>query len=150
MKRFIIILVLGALLLGACGAGDIEAREAWVRAAMEGGNSAAYFTLRNRSSSADALVGASSDAAAAVEIHLSRMDANGMMQMTRQESVPLAVGAEVSFQPGGLHVMLIGLTRDLTVGGKVQVVLHFEHHADITLEIPVQEMEGMNGGQHMP
>ena len=148
MKRVVTILALAAIFLSACGAGDIEAHEPWARAAQTGGNSAAYLMLHNHSSSADELLGASSDIAEAVEVHLSQMGPNGEMQMLPQESVPLAAGEEAMFQPGGLHIMLIGLKRDLKAGDSFQVVLHFKTHADITVEIPVQEMEGMDGMNH--
>ena len=149
MKRVITILALAAIFLGACGAGDIEAHEPWARAAMQGQNSAAYLMLHNHSSSADELIGASSDIADAVELHLSQMGPNGEMQMIPQESVPLAAGEEAMFQPGGLHIMLIGLKQDLKAGDTFQVVLHFKTHADIAIEVTVQEMEGMDH-QHMP
>lgn len=149
MKRVFTILALTAIILSACGAGDIETHEPWARAAMQGQNSAAYLMLHNHSANADELIGASSDIADAVEVHLSQMGPNGEMQMLPQESVPLAAGEEALFQPGGLHIMLIGLKRDLKAGDTFQVVLHFKTHADITLEVTVQEMEGMNH-QNMP
>ena len=149
MKRVVTILALAAIFLSACGAGDIEVHEPWARAAMQGQNSAAYLMLHNHSSSADELIGASSDIADAVEVHLSQMGPNGEMQMIPQESVPLAAGEEAMFQPGGLHIMLIGLKQDLKAGDTFQVVLHFKTHADITLEVTVQELEGMNH-QNMP
>lgn len=146
MKRLVMILAAGMLALGACGPGDIEVREPWARAAMKGGNSAIYLTLSNRSSSADELVGVSCDAAEAAEIHLSQMSPDGVMQMTPQESVPLAVDAKATFEPGGLHIMLIGLTRDLAAGDTIRAVLHFKSHADITIEVPVRQMDGMDMG----
>lgn len=149
MKRLISILALCAVALSACGAGDIEVHEPWARAAMQGQNSAAYMMIHNHSSSADELIGASSDIADAVELHLSQMGPNGEMQMLPQESVPLAAGEEAVFQPGGYHIMLIGLKKDLKVSEKIQIILHFKNHVDITVEVPVQEMEGMDHG-HTP
>jgi hypothetical protein len=150
MKKFLVVFVfvMGTLFASACGAGgDIEVHEPWARAAMMGGNSAVYLTLHNHSSQADELIGASSEVAETVELHLSQMGANGEMQMIPQPSIPLDAGEETMFQPGGLHIMLIGLKRDLKVGEQFQVVLHFRNHADITLNVPVQEGEG---GMNMP
>ena len=147
MKRTLIIVTLLALLLTACGgSGDIKVKKVWARAAMQGENSATYFILTNGSGQADELLGASSDVAEAVEVHLSAMDANGMMTMTKQDAVSLPVDAEIQFAPGGLHVMLIGLTRDLKAGDHFTLTLHFKTHADIVLDVEVQEMEGMNMG----
>jgi periplasmic copper chaperone A len=144
MKRMLGIIILGAVLLSACSAGDIEVHEPWARAVLQGENSAAYFALHNHSNQSDELLGISSDIADAVELHLSQMGSNGEMQMIPQTSIPLAAGEELMLQPGGYHVMLIGVKQDLKVGDHFQMILHFKTHADITIDVSVQEMEGMN------
>lgn len=149
MKRLLMFVLAGMLLLSACGgADDIEVKNPWARTAMKGENSAVYFDIHNGLNEADELLGVSSDVAASVEVHLSLITADGVMQMTKQDSVALDAGAEVTFAPGGLHIMLVGLTRDLKAGDQFQLTLHFKSHADIVLTVTVQEMEGMNG--HMP
>ncbi len=160
MKKILLMLILGALLLTACAADDghmagtdIEAHDFWARSAMKGGNGAAYMLLHHHSTSDDALVGASSDVAEAVEIHLSQMKADGTMEMVQQESIALPVDAEVELKPGSYHVMLIGLTRDLKAGDEISLTLHFKTHEDILLKIPVMDAEGMGGSGmdgHMP
>jgi len=151
MKRVLMIVIIGALLLSACGApGDIEAHQPWARAALQGENSAVYLELNNRSSTPDELVGVSSDVASAIEIHLSSMNSDGTMQMVKQDSIPLAVDAEILFAPGGLHIMLVGLTRDLKAGDTFQLTLRFKSHADIVLDVVVQAMEGMNMNGSIP
>lgn len=151
MKRLLMFILVGMLLLSACGgAGDIEVKNPWARTAMMGENSAVYFEIHNGLSEADELIGVSSDVAEAVEVHLSAINAEGVMQMTKQDSVLLDAGAEVTFAPGGLHVMLIGLTRDLKAGDHFQLTLHFQTHADIVIDVTVQELEGMNMNGHMP
>jgi len=109
---------------------------------MQAENSAMYMLLQNHTPQDDELVGASSDVADTVELHKSMMDSNGTMQMMHQDSVPLSAGAEVEFAPGGLHIMFVGLKKDLKVGDRVEVVLHFKKHADISLIVPVQDAQG--------
>ena len=141
MKHILMIVTLGALLVGACApaATEVEASAVWARTGMAGGTGAAYMTLSNGTAADDELLSASSDVAEAVEIHLSQAGANGEMQMIPQESVPLAAGAKVELKPGGLHVMLIGLKRDLKVGDQFELTLHFKNHADIVLKVIVKE-----------
>jgi copper(I)-binding protein len=67
------------------------------------------------------------------------MDSNGVMQMSPASSLPLEPGTEVVFEPGGLHVMFIGLKQDLKVGDMVEVTLQFKEHEDIILSVPVLE-----------
>ena len=141
MKRVLMLVVLGTLLLGACApaAKDIEASEVWARTGMAAGNSAVYMMLANGTDMHQELLFATSDVAEAVELHMSQMGANGEMQMIPQASIPLAAGAKVEFKPGGLHVMLIGLKQDLKAGDEFELTLHFKDHADITLKVIVKE-----------
>ncbi|MEW6403383.1 MAG: copper chaperone PCu(A)C [Chloroflexota bacterium] len=144
MKKLLLILVVGVLLLTACQAEEesVEAHDYWLRAAAQGENSAMYLLLHNHETTTDEFIGASSEIAEAVELHSSTVDANGVMQMSPVAAVELLPDAEVYFEPGGLHVMFIGLKQDLQNGDEVQVTLHFRNHEDIVLTVPVQEGPG--------
>lgn len=146
MKRILMIAILGTLLMGACAptSNEVGISEAWVRPGMTGGNSAIYLVLVNGTSINDELLSVSSGIAEAVELHESKMGANGEMQMIPQTSVPLAAGEKVEFRPGGLHIMLIDLKQDLKSGDQIEVVLHFRNHADITLTVKVTETMNMD------
>jgi len=138
MKRIFILIPLGLLLLTACGAEKgIEIHSAWMRPAGRGENGAVYFVIHNHSSQADELIGVSSDIAAA-EMHESKLSGD-IMQMNKVESVPLEAFAEIEFAPGGLHVMLVDLRNDLTVGDQIEVILHFKNYQDIKAMVPVRE-----------
>ena len=91
------------------------------------------------------MVGASSDIAASVEIHLSEMNADGVMQMIPQESIALPADGELELKPGSYHIMIIGLKQDLNVGDEITILLHFKKHEDISLTIPVLDAETMGG-----
>ena len=157
MKRVFAILLLGMFLLSACGpkGEGVQAENFWMRSGLKDGNSAAYMILTNFTDQDVALIGASSDVAAAVEIHLSSMGADGTMKMEQQESVAIPAGGELVLKPGGYHVMFIGLTKDLMVGEEVTITLHFDGYEDVTLTVPVQDAaemggSGMDGMQGMP
>lgn len=157
MKRVFAIFLAGIIFLSACapkGEG-VQAEGYWMRTGMKDGNSAAYMMLTNFTGKDVALIGASSDAAAAVEIHLSSMGADGMMKMEQQESVAVPAGKALELKPGSYHVMFIGLTKDLAVGDEVTLTLHFDGYDDLTLTVPVQDAanmggSGMDGHQGMP
>ena len=133
------ILILAALSLSACGPEQgIEVREAWMRPAAQGDNGAIYFVVHNRGAK-DALTGVSSDIAAAVEMHESTMSGD-VMQMQQIDSVPLERSAEIRFEPGRLHVMLVNLNRDLKVGDEVEITLHFTNFEDMSVMVPVRDI----------
>jgi len=156
MKRIFVIFLAGMSLLSACGpkGEGVQATDFWMRSGMKDGNSAAYMMLTNYTDADAALVGASSEVAVAVEIHLSSMGADGTMQMAQQESVAIPAGEELELKPGSYHVMFIGLTKDLGVGDEVTLTLHFDGYDDVTLTVPVQDAADMGGsgmdGHNMP
>lgn len=143
MNRFLYFLLSTALLLHACaapaaeGRESIEIRDAWSRPASQGGNGAVYFVIENHTSDRHEMIGAASEIAQAVEIHESTMDGD-VMQMHHMPSVSLAPGDEVTFEPGGLHIMLIGLQQDLNEGDHFEVTLQFTDFEDIRIQVPVQ------------
>ncbi|MFN8381022.1 MAG: copper chaperone PCu(A)C [Anaerolineales bacterium] len=153
MKKIFLFVVVGMLLLSACGSADaghtdgegVEAHDYWARAALKDGTSAVYMLLHNHGTEDDALIGVSTDVAASAETHLSQVGADGTMQMIPQESIALPADGEVELKPGSYHIMLMGLVKDLNVGDEITVTLHFEKHEDITLTVPVIDAADMGG-----
>jgi len=140
MKR-ILMLVLGTVfLLAACSAENgIEVHTIWMRPTAQGENAAIYFVLHNHSSNADELIDATSEAAEAVEFHESTTTAGDVIQMNKLSSVPLGPFAEIKFTPGGMHIMLIGLKREVRIDDHVEVVLHFKNSEDLTIVAHVED-----------
>ncbi len=113
----------------------------YVRAVPPGQrNSAAFMRLNNGADQAHALVGARSPVAEAVELHTHSMR-DGMMSMRPVERVDLPARERVSLQPGGLHVMLIGLRKQLELGQEVSLTLVFEDGSERQLGAPVQKID---------
>ncbi|HEX6035358.1 MAG TPA: DUF6174 domain-containing protein [Anaerolineales bacterium] len=139
MKRFLISVLATTLLLSGCGANikkeGVEVRDVWARPAAQGDNGAVYFVIR--SWQADEIVGGSSDVAEAVEIHESTMSGD-VMEMHHSPSIPLRAGEKVSFEPGGLHIMLVRLKQDLKTGDEFEITLHFRNHEDAKLRAVVR------------
>jgi copper(I)-binding protein len=138
MKRTVELLFIAVLLLTACSPKEgIEVRDAWARAAAPGENGAVYFVIHNYSAADDSLVGASTDVAETAEIHESSM-AGDVMEMHMLPKVLLPSGEDVEFSPGGLHVMLFNLQRELKTGESIEITLHFQTSADIPVTARVQ------------
>jgi copper(I)-binding protein len=111
------------------------------RVAMTG-TAAVYMTIANNGADGDRLLGGETDVAQAVEVH-DMADADGMMQMRPlSEGLEIPGGGEVVLEPGGLHVMLFGLTRDLPNGETYELTLAFERAGEVTLEVPVRTRVG--------
>ncbi len=99
-------------------------------------NGAAYFTIVNRGGEADALVGASSPLAASVSLHRSMM-VHGVMLMRPLAEAPVPAKGELTFAPGGLHLMMEGLKRPLREGERAPVILKFRRSGARRVELVV-------------
>jgi len=137
MKRILFLIVSLAISLTSCRNNTLSVNDAWIRAGIAGENSAAYMVINNATDQDEVLLNAASDVAEAVELHMSKMDDQGVMMMQQQENIPIAKGTTVELKQGGLHIMLIGLKQDLVAGESIQLTLTFQNTGDITLELPV-------------
>jgi periplasmic copper chaperone A len=142
-----------SLLATACGGGALTVKDAWARPALAGNNSAVYFVIDNSTGEDDTLLNVTTNASGVAEMHMTmavegdlEMD-HGMegvpqgevMTMVKQEKVPVPGRGEVTFAPGGLHVMLVGVNSDLTAGDVVELTLTFDKAGMMTLQVPVKE-----------
>jgi copper(I)-binding protein len=126
--------------------------DAWVRPAGMGmPTSAAYGLLLNLTPDDDVLVSAVSDAAEVVELHEMVMDEGDVMRMRPVEGgIAIPASGLAQLRPGGLHIMLINLTRQLQTGDMVEITLTFAESGEQTLLIPVRDPESgaMEMGGH--
>lgn len=139
IRRWLLFVLVGVA-LSACQArsAGIEAHDVWARAANKDGNGAIYMVLHNHSNRSDELVGATSDVAKVLELHKSEVNDQGVMMMIKQDAIPLPANGEVNLEPGGYHIMLMGITKDLKEGDTFQVVLKFRSHPDLPLQVTVR------------
>ncbi|MFO1108591.1 MAG: copper chaperone PCu(A)C [Bradyrhizobium sp.] len=131
-------------------AGDLLITEAWSRQTPAGAKVAgAYLTVENKGSSADRLVGGSTDIAGRIEIHEMAMD-GGVMKMRPLEGLAIEPGKTVKLAPGGYHVMLLDLKTQLKQGDKVPVTLQFEKAGKVNVSLDVQGVgaQAPGGGDH--
>lgn len=105
-----------ALLAFAVAAGSVSAAtiappvvsNGWIRLpAVPGRPAAAYATIKG-GGAPDRLIAIEGPPPSRLELHTSRM-ASGVMRMRRIGAVPVAAGATVTMQAGGMHVMIFGL-----------------------------------------
>ncbi len=160
MPKVLILLAVAALatLAVACGDEDggaetgmdedtIHVADAWARSPMQDVG-AVYFDAHNGAEEEDRLIGVSTDVAARAEIH-ETVEQDGQMVMQPVESVAIPPGEDVSFEPGGYHIMLFELTDPLEVDTTIALTLEFEVAGEIEVQALVKAFvpdEGMDGG----
>jgi periplasmic copper chaperone A len=145
-----VLFVLLATILVACGSApsasltsgpgvQLAVRDGWLRAADAGGLSAAYLTITNETVTDDALLGVSApDVATSVSLHETTTGDDGMTGMHHAPSIAIPASGTVVLEPGGFHVMLDGLRRDLVAGETVQLKLTFERAGPVTVDALVR------------
>ena len=118
--------LLGALLLAAAGIAhaQVEARAAWVRGTVPGQTTAGAY-MEITSGQRASLLGAESPAAGIAEIHVMRMEGD-VMRMRAVPRLELPPGKTVELRPGGHHMMLVDLKRQLKKGDLVPIRLKVE------------------------
>ena len=137
---------LAALMMFAAGtalahgykAGSVEIEHPWARAtAPSAQNGAAYLVLNGTGKESDRLVSAATPAAEKAELHTHLMD-NGVMKMRPVDAIEVTPGSPTALQPGGLHIMLLGLKQPLVKGKAFPLTLTFEKAGPVTVQVAVQ------------
>lgn len=134
-------LLLGSVVYAGSPSGAVSVNEAWVRAVpVAGMNGAAYMTLVNQGEKTLTLTAVDMGDLARVELHES-VEHDGMMHMNELAGgIELPPGQPVVLKPGGLHIMLMGVSKALLPDHTVQATLRFSDGTSQTLEIPVKPL----------
>jgi copper(I)-binding protein len=128
---------------GDVTAGNLVISQAWSRATPSGAQVAGgYLTIDNKGSLPDRLLSASTGAARKVEMHEMALDKGIMTMRPVDGGLFIEAGKAVKFEPGGRHLMLIGLAAPLTEGSQVSVSLAFEQAGQVTVPFAVQGIGG--------
>ncbi len=166
--RILFVVLVFALLMSACSSpapasapaatqGSLQITDTWIRSAnaapaASGGmggsggmsgmatsetTSAAYMLIRNTGNTADKLLKAQTDAAKTVETHTVIKEGD-VMKMQPVPGIDVPANGQAELKPGGFHIMLIGLTRDLKAGDKVKLTLTFEKAGQVSLDVTVR------------
>jgi copper(I)-binding protein len=119
-------------------AGVLAATGGWVRATPPGMPMlAGYVTLANGGDAPVTLVGASSPAVEAVELHRTEI-VDGVSRMRAAGELVIAPGETLALAPGGLHMMLMRPVAPISAGDTVEVTLDLGAAGTQVLVLPVQ------------
>lgn len=141
--RLGVALVATAALAGLARADDVRAgtivvSEGWTRPTAAGMSmGVAYFLVRNDGAADDAIVSASSPAAARVEMHQTTL-ADGMARMRPLKKIAVPAKGRVAVSPGGIHLMLVDLAGPLVAGTRVPLILRFRQAGRVEIRLAVE------------
>jgi len=142
MRRFFLLIAVCCAISTSAAArdytlGDIHIMKPWSRPLPAVSvNGAAYMTLMNKGDSPDTLLSVSTPAAKKAEVHNHIME-GGLMKMRPVAALDIAPGGAAVLQPGGYHVMLMGLTKPLVEGQSFPLTLNFERAGSIEVKVMI-------------
>lgn len=108
---------------------------------------AVYFDIRS-TGPGDRLVGASAEIAADTQVHEIVSEGGSSMMRAVEGGIPIDPGGHVSLEPGGYHVMVLGIDEIPEPGTTFEVVLDFETAGRMTITVHVQEFGEEGGADH--
>jgi copper(I)-binding protein len=123
--------------LTAVAAGAISVEKPWMRFIIKARPAAGYMTLRNSGDTPVALISASSPACGMLMLHQSK-EVNGIEKMLPVKSVTVPAHGDVSFAPGGYHLMCMKPQAAMQVGHSVPVTLKFADGETVSAQYPVK------------
>lgn len=130
-------LLLVAAIAASTAEAQVEIDKAWARATAPGAEVAGgYMTIRNRGGVPDRLMGASSPAAARVEMHVHIREGE-VMKMRQVPAYDVPANGSFELKPGGAHLMFVRIARPFKEGDKVPVKLRFENAGEVSAEFHV-------------
>ena len=140
----LVILALAFLCAGSASAqevkaGDLVLGRAWARATPGGAQvGGGYLTIENKGTTADKLLGGSSEVAATVEVHQMAMKNDVMIMRPVSGGLSIPPGKSVSLAPGGYHLMMMKLKAPLKEGDHVPITLQFEKAGKVDIVFDVR------------
>jgi copper(I)-binding protein len=150
--------ILAAALAAAAVAGAAGAHEFTVGALTIGHPSAiatpdtartgaGYLTITNEGEAPDRLVEVRAGFPK-VEVHATEFDAAGVARMAPVEAVEVGPGETVALEPGGTHVMFMGLTAPFEAGERIAATLVFEKAGEVAVVFNVEPRKAIEGMDH--
>jgi copper(I)-binding protein len=139
----LLVAVIGLVAVGGCSASDqgsaateLTVIDPWTRPTAPGAESTAFYAVvENQTGADDRLVGADSPACGMTMLH-SSVNTDGVMSMrpADPQELVVAAGDRLALEPGGLHVMCMGLTEPVEDGDLVSMTLEFERAGSMVVE----------------
>lgn len=121
-------------------AGQLQIIHPYISAPPPAAKSAAgYVVIANEGTTPDRLIAVETPIAAMATLHVTDFGADGVARMQALDGLEIAGGEIVTLEPGGMHVMLMGLTAPLKAGDTVPATLVFEHAGRVEITFMVDD-----------
>ncbi len=137
-ERMVGLLFAVLFLFSAPAAADVlKVSDCWSRASIPGADTGVtYCSLKNEGKSPLVIEKVTSEVAGMIMIH-ETVHHNDMVMMSHLDELTIEPGEEVQLKPGGLHMMLTGMTRTLIEKDVFQIDFLFADGSTTTADVRV-------------
>ena len=131
------------------GHDDIHIHDVTIRATTpNAGATAVYAMIHNHGDEQDRLVGGRVTFAKKVEIHEMKLDGDVMKMREIEGGLVIPSDGMAHLKKGGNHMMVMGLSEPIKMGGAYEVTFSFEKAGDITVPAVVISLAGKAKSSH--
>jgi periplasmic copper chaperone A len=128
---------------GSAHLGELNLSGGYLKAMLPGQPvGGGYVTIENTGNMDDKLLSVSSPTAGKVELHEMSMTNNVMKMRKVDGGLDVKAGDKLEMQPGGYHLMFMGVKKPFSTGDSVPVTLNFEKAGSVDMVLPVVPARG--------
>lgn len=99
-------------------------------------NTAGYVTINNSSDQADKLLAVWSPTINSMSVHQTKQ-VDGLLKMLEAENATIPAKGQLVMQPGGYHIMLMGLGKPLVENDTILICFEFERAGIVHVNFPI-------------
>ena len=119
----------------------VRASDPWARATSKLARTGAVYikNIHNKGKNAVKITGFSANIAQKVQLHNTVVE-NGVAKMQHIEFLEIGPNKSVQFNPGGLHIMLMGLKRPLEKNSQFPLIIKFEKLGNLEIMVDIKNI----------
>lgn len=111
---------------------------------------AVYLTVVNDGLEADRLMGVEGDFFHSAEFQAPVVDEDGVLRTKSLSAIEIGPGQSLTFQPGGVQILLVGLQTSFFEGDHFHLSLLFERAGRLEVEVEVEGLQHDHRPSDMP
>lgn len=119
---------------------DLVVTDIWGRPSpASAANAAFYMTIRNSGQVQESLDSVEIGICDNAQLHETNIDGDGVMSMNQVTRIDIPSGETILLEPGGLHVMCLGLKSPLEAGEEIPITLSFAETGELQVQAEIRE-----------
>lgn len=121
---------------------DVDIVDGWVRVSEYsdhiGGMTGAFAKFTNNTDHVVTILGGTAEIAGMIQTHEVVMNKGAMVMQEKAGGIAIEPGQTLTLEPGGLHLMFMGLNQAILEGDKISFTIDFEGADDVAVTWPAK------------